>query len=583
MRDSPSVYRAGGVTGQTPSGRDYRALQRRHVLRLLLTYLVPLIVLTGLFLTQYGMLLAERRRMHLRSIAENQSNTLDLFMRERVVNVTNLIRDPQLSVPPSPEEMHRYLSSLRLDSNSFIDVGFFDESGKQVAYAGPHPTLEDRDYAEQRWFQTLRARGEGFIITDIYLGFRGEPHFTIGVSRIVDGQHCVFRATLSPQKLYEYVSTLEGSDEVLAYTLNPAGQYQLVPPQVGQPLEVSPIIPPAKPDVGTESARFNGRRMDYAYSWLKTADWALIVRESQRQPAMLFSGPFGRTVIMSVIVALIVFCVILVRAGKLVAYQEETDQARAQLEHAAKLASVGELAGGIAHEINNPLAVITEEAGLLKDLIDPQFNQKVTMDEVGSHLDNIQQAAFRCRDITRKLLNFVRRTEVNEQEHDIHALINEVVDGMLGHELAVSNIEMVKEYSRDVSTVVTDQHQLQQVLVNLINNAVDAMEGRKGRITITTAREDDKLHLAVIDNGKGMTQAELNKIFMPFFTTKEVGKGTGLGLPVSYSIAKSLGGTILVQSVPAQGSSFTIVLPLGRPATHNGGANTWTAHSTPNA
>jgi two-component system NtrC family sensor kinase len=87
----------------------------------------------------------------------------------------------------------------------------------------------------------------------------------------------------------------------------------------------------------------------------------------------------------------------------------------------------------------------------------------------------------------------------------------------------------------------------------------------------------------VIDTGKGMTQAELNKIFMPFFTTKEVGKGTGLGLSVSYSIVKSLGGTILVQSVPGQGSSFTIVLPLGQSAGRNGGASTWTAHSTPSA
>jgi two-component system NtrC family sensor kinase len=583
MRDSASVYQAGGVTGLTPGGRDYRALQRRHVFRLLLTYFVPLIVLIVLFLTQYGMLLAERRRTHLRSIAENQSKTLDLFMRERVVNVTNLIRDPQLSIPPSPEEMQRCLAGLRLDSNSFIDVGFFNESGRQVGYAGPYPTLEDRNYAEQSWFQALRAQAEGFIITDIYLGFRGEPHFTIAVSRIVDDQYCVFRATLSPQKLYEYVSSLEGSDEVLSYILNPAGQYQLVPPQVGQPLEVSPVVAPTKPALGTESARFNGRRMVYAYSWLKTADWVLIVRESHQQTARLLSGPFGRTVIMSVIVALIVFCIILVRAGKLVAYQEETDQARSQLEHAAKLASVGELAGGIAHEINNPLAVITEEAGLLKDLIDPQFGQNVTHDEIGSHLDNIQQAAFRCRDITRKLLNFVRRTEVNEQEHDIHALIDEVVDGMLGHELAVSNIELVKEYSHDISTVVTDRHQLQQVLVNLINNAVDAMEGRRGKITVTTAREDDTLHLAVIDTGKGMTQAELNKIFMPFFTTKEVGKGTGLGLSVSYSIVKSLGGTILVQSVPGQGSSFTIVLPLGQSAGRNGGASTWTAHSTPSA
>ena len=563
--------------------RDYRELRRKHLLRLLLTYLVPVLVLAGFLLIQYRLLLHERHRLHLKSIAENQSNTLDLFLRERVVNVTNLIRDPLLSVPPSPEEMQRCLAGLKLDSDSFIDVGFFDEGGKQVAYAGPHPTLEHRDYAEQRWFRALRAKGEGFIITDIYLGFRGEPHFTIAVGRVVDGRYCVFRATLSPEKLYGYVSRLEGSDEVLAYILNQEGQYQLAPPQVGQLLEASPVVAPAAPALGTQSARVNGRRADYAYSWLKTADWALIVQESSRQSAELFSGAFGRVMAISLAVTLTVFCIILVRARRLVEYQEETDQARAQLEHAAKLASVGELAGGIAHEINNPLAIITEEAGLLKDLIDPQFEQQITLDGIGPHLDRIQNAAFRCRDITRKLLNFVRRTEVNLREHDIHALIDDVVDGMLGHELAVSNIEIVKEYTDEVSTIVTDQHQLEQVLINLLNNAVDAMQDRRGRVTVTTAREDDELHLSVIDTGKGMTQAELNRIFVPFFTTKDVGKGTGLGLSVSYGIIKSMGGRILVQSVPAQGSSFTIVLPIAQAGSHNRGTGKWTTHSTPSA
>jgi two-component system NtrC family sensor kinase len=229
--------------------------------------------------------------------------------------------------------------------------------------------------------------------------------------------------------------------------------------------------------------------------------------------------------------------------------------------HAAKLASVGELAAGIAHEINNPLAVITEEAGLAKDLINPEFEGQITLPEMVPILERIEQAAFRCRDITRKLLQFVRKTEVDLQEHDIHDLIDEVADGLLGHELTVSNVKIVKNYARDLTTVTTDKNQLQQVLLNLLNNAVDALDG-PGEIAITTTLEDSQLHLSVSDTGKGMTPEHMEKIFLPFFTTKEVGKGTGLGLSVSYAIVKGMGGRIDVRSTPGGGSTFTIVMPV---------------------
>lgn len=560
-RPSPAPGEDAGEVSAAARGRGYRELQRRHLLRLSLTYLAPLIVLTVFFLLQYRLLLDESRRLHLKSIAETQANTLDLFLRERVVNVSNLIRDPQLSLPPGAEPMRRCLERLKRDSDSFVDVGFFDSAGVQVAYAGPYPALERRDYSQESWYTALKSGPEGFIITDIYLGFRGQPHFTIAVSRTVGQEYYVFRATLDPQEIYEYVTTLKGSEEVATCIVNQEGRYQLAPPRVGKVLESSAIVPPSTPSMGTQSGRMNGRSVPYAYSWLRTANWALIVQPSSASAAGLFSSGFTGILIISVIVALTVSGIIWVRAKKLVRLQEESDQTKAQLEHAAKLASVGELAAGIAHEINNPLAIITEEAGLLKDLIGPEFGEQITLDQAVPYLDRIERAAFRCRDITGKLLNFVRKTEVHLQEHDIHRLVDEVIDGLLGHEMAVSNIQVVKQYAEDLSTLVTDRNKLQQVLLNLLNNAVDALQG-PGRITIATERKDGRLHLSVSDNGKGMTPSQLENIFLPFYTTKEVGKGTGLGLSVSYGIVRSLGGRMLVDSTPGKGSTFTIVLPM---------------------
>ncbi len=541
--------------------RARRKSQRREFVRLFVTYLGPVILLTVFFLLQHHWITAESRQLHLLSIAETQANTLDLFLRERLANVSNLIHDPGLRFPASSEAMARELARLKRDSASFVDVGFFDSSGKQVAYAGPFPALEHQDYGEEPWFTKLRGQPEGFIITDIYLGFRGNPHFTIAVKRVVGDQHYVLRATLDPQEIYEYVTTLKGSSDVITHIVNRGGGYQLAPAHMAEAMDELSTVPPSTPTTGTHSGGGTATQGLYAYSWLRTADWALIVRIPATKASGPLSGGLVRILLTSIGVMLVVFCVISVRAKKLVQFQEKTEQAEAQLEHAAKLASVGELAAGIAHEINNPLAVITEEAGLARDLISPEFEDQITLPEVVPILERIEEAAFRCRDITRKLLQFVRKTEVDLREQDIHDLIDEVTDGLLGHELAVSNVEIIKDYGRDLSTVTTDRAQLQQVLLNLLNNAVDALNG-PGRITIATALRDSHLHLSVSDTGEGMTPEHMERIFQPFFTTKEVGKGTGLGLSVSYAIVKGMGGRIDVRSTPREGSTFTIVMPI---------------------
>jgi two-component system NtrC family sensor kinase len=560
---SPSspVQAPAPAAGASPRGRGLGKRRRRQLIRLSLTYLAPVILLTVFFLLQYHWIVEESRRLHLLSIAEHQANTLDLFLRERLANVANCAADAQLPLPPSSAHLAGVLSRLKQDSDSFVDVGYFDSSGEQVAYAGPYPALEHRDYSHEQWFTLLRQRPEGYIITDIYLGFRGQPHFTIAVRRVIDDQYHVLRATLDPQQIYAYVTRLKGSSEVVTFIVNRGGGYQLAPAPSGTAPGRALAVPPVRPATGTLAAAGHGVHGLYAYSWLQTADWALIAQEPATTQGGLLGGGFARILLTSFAVTLTVFCIIWVRANKLAQSQEKTDQAEAQLAHAAKLASVGELAAGIAHEINNPLAVVTEQAGLVRDLINPELPDQITLPEVVPYLERIEAAAFRCRDITRKLLQFVRRTEVDLREHDIRQLIDEVAEGLLGHELAVSNIELVREYADGVTTAVTDKNQLQQVLVNLLNNAVDALAG-PGRITISTAVQDGTLRLAVSDTGRGMSNAQLEKAFLPFFTTKAVGRGTGLGLSVSYGIVKSMGGQIEVKSAPGKGSTFTIVLPL---------------------
>ncbi len=542
--------------------KHYSEFKRNNIVRLLLTYLTPLIILAIYFFYQYDKMVSDSQHLHLKAIAENQSNTFDLFITERIVNLTNLINDPGFNFPPTTEDMQIYLERLRQNSQAFTDVGYLDSSGVQIAYTGPFPSLEKQNYSTEAWYIDLKNKDGNFIITDIYLGLRNKPHFTIAIKRIIGKQITILRTSLDPERMYEYITSLEGAQEVSTSIVNHTGHYQLVKSQVGKPLDASSFMPPKTPKLGIENIKIEKSSSTYAYSWLKTADWALIAQRTADENGNLLSG--YRLKILSISLALMALISIMVyyRAGRLVEFQKETDRTRAQLEHASKLASVGELAAGIAHEINNPLAIINEEAGLMKDLLSANFGDPPETRELIQYLDSIHESVFRCRDVTRKLLGFVRKTDMDISPHSIHKIIDNVVDGILGKEMEVSNIEMVRQYDNNIPQMQTDANQLQQVLLNILNNAIDALEDNPGKISITTGLVKKKIQIIITDTGMGMTREQIEKIFLPFYSTKEVGKGTGLGLSVSYGIIKNMGGKIEAESTPGKGSSFILTIPL---------------------
>nr|WP_232508156.1 ATP-binding protein [Desulfobacula toluolica] len=242
---------------------------------------------------------------------------------------------------------------------------------------------------------------------------------------------------------------------------------------------------------------------------------------------------------------------------------EKSDELRHQLFHASKLASVGELATGVAHEINNPLAIIVATSGVIRDMLNPEFNLNPSPEEIVKEIDTIDSAAFRARTITKQLLAFGRKNEPKLIPCNVNHILDDIMSGLKEREFKVADIEIIREYDPGLPEIMLDHDQIRQVFFNLINNAGDAICG-PGKITITTIRSDEDIHITIKDTGKGMSPRQLGEIFNPFFTTKEVGKGTGLGLSVSLNIVESLGGTIDVQSLEGAGSSFTVSFPIRR-------------------
>ncbi|MCP4571424.1 MAG: histidine kinase [bacterium] len=542
--------------------RHHRQLMRRTFLHLLSLYFLPLLLLTVYFHIQTLNLREEGRQGHLQSMAEYQAHMLDLFIRERVINLTNLINSPELEIPPTQGSMRSCLDDLHRASETFVDLEIFNARGDQVAYAGPFPVREQRNYSNERWFEVLSTGEQEFVITDIYLGFRQRPHFTMAVRSGVDGDSVVLRATLEPDRMYDFITSTVGAKDLHTSIVNRDGVYQVVTPNVGSPLAESSLVPPETPSLGVEHVEIDDRAVVYGYAWLMEAGWALITQDRpQESDGREFLEDF-KIAIVALPVFVIIFLVTYFRAKNIVRIEEERDQTKLQLVHSAKLASVGELAGGIAHEINNPLAIISEEAGLMGDLINPEFGDgRITLEDMVPRLERIQKAVFRCRDITRKLLGFVRQTEYRLAEHDLTKLLDQVVDDFFLHEMGLSNIEVSRHYDPDLPLLITDANQLEQVCVNLLNNAADAIEG-PGRIDIGVIRRENAVRIAIRDSGSGMNEEQMQRIFTPFFTTKETGKGTGLGLSVSSGIVEGLGGVIEVESESGSGSTFTIVLPL---------------------
>jgi PAS domain S-box-containing protein len=231
------------------------------------------------------------------------------------------------------------------------------------------------------------------------------------------------------------------------------------------------------------------------------------------------------------------------------------------LLQAHKMEAIGRLAAGVAHEINNPLAVINEKAGLIKDILEFSGDVQENKEKFITLLNSIFENVNRSRTITHRLLGFSRRLEVTYELLNLNAVVKEVME-FLEKEILFRNIRLEMKLKDDLPKIVSDKGQLQQVLLNIINNAVDAVD-KGGVIEISTALKDDNTVLVSIkDSGHGIPKEILGHIFEPFFTTKEKGKGTGLGLSISYGIVQKLGGTILVQSEVNKGTTFTIELPL---------------------
>jgi two-component system NtrC family sensor kinase len=243
---------------------------------------------------------------------------------------------------------------------------------------------------------------------------------------------------------------------------------------------------------------------------------------------------------------------------------ETLERTQQELLHKEKLASVGQLAAGVAHEINNPLGTIL----LFSDMM---YKETSDGDPQREDLKMIINEVTRCKTIVADLLNFARQQEVLGQDTDINELLDQAIEAVV-YQPSFEKVEIVRRYRSDLPVIQADPAQLQQVFINLLNNAAESMETGGVITLVTRPLGDDSVEIKVSDTGCGIPEGNLGKLFTPFFTTKVPGKGTGLGLSIIYGIIKMHRGQISVQSQVGLGTTFTVTLPIrlpssGRPTT----------------
>jgi len=555
----------------TDSGPFKRLFNFRRIWKLavLLTSCVAIVPLFMLAIFDFNVTKhsAETQiNLRITKLVSNTDRTLTFFLEERRYALDFIVNSYSYAQLSDPQQLAVILDNLKQTMGGFVDLGVIHASGDQVCYVGPYD-LQGKNYTGEAWFQEVLDRG--LYISDVFLGFREVPHLVIAIKhQQADGSFYVFRATLDTERFNQVLSQIELIGQGDMFLINHEGVIQTPSTYSGDVLDKLPLQVPQYSDQARVFDMENslGQSLIVGYSYIKGTPFILM--NITRMEELM--RPLHRTHLLLIgfiaISTTLILIVVIGVATRLVNEIFNADQQRVrtlrEVEHSGKLASIGRLAAGVAHEINNPLAIIGEKAGLIKDLLllekgHPRQDKLLTL------ADSILASVERCGAITKRLLGFARHVEVKVEPVNLAAIIRDVL-AFLYREASYRSITVTTEVPEDLPRFVSDHGKLQQIFLNLVNNAFSALSDG-GTLKIKARLEPERgIVVTVQDDGCGIPEADMERIFEPFFSTKKDKGGTGLGLSITYGLVQEIGGTIEVESELGRGTLFTITLPIDK-------------------
>lgn len=572
------------------NGKPYTAsLRKKLALIVILVSLTPLTLITGVmgyyFETSYrnGIL------KNLHAMLERDQQQINLFLGETLSAVQFIASSTQYDELAKAGYLQRELSMLQSAyPGVFVDLGVVNSAGKQISYAGKLQLL-DANYAKTDWFREAMKRD--YFVSDVFRGLRRERHFVISVRGKGKNSEWLLRATVNFADFNSLVEGIRVGQTGSVFIVDSKGDLQSQPrtaliPDIAALLRITPwadgeektnagTLASGAPGITVMSQQSNALmgavqnhngKVLFILVPLKSGEWTLVYQQQWDDAfleidrarvialAIFFAGCFA--------VLLAAFFISRKVVRRIEEAEFEKERMNQQVTEAQRLASIGELAAGVAHEINNPVAIMIEQAGWMEDLLEEELEGSRNLDELKHSLKQIAVQGVRCKDITHKLLSFAHR-----RAGTIHDQIR--LNDTVGEILSVykaspkfNGIHVETNLDRNLPLVLASPTEMQELFMNLINNAIDAMSPAGGTLGIRSRVEGNDVVVEISDTGHGMDKSVMARIFDPFFTTKRAGQGTGLGLPICYRIVKNLGGRLSVDSKVGFGTTFYVHIPI---------------------
>ena len=534
----------------------FRRLWNSIVVALLAASFIPMIVIGGGMYHYAVSALEERTLADLRMEVSEHKGAIDQFLTERTMDLELLAGNLGLDYLTRPGMLATVFSSLQQGVPCFTDLGIIDDQGQHLAYVGPHDLLS-KNYKEAPWFKVLKERE--VYISDVFLGFRNEPHFVIAVKNETQDGFWIIRATVDTAYFYDIVSEVLTKRRGDAFLINREGVFQTSPRAAGQLMGQSELRNLAQFE-GIRAEERQGRILMMA--WLEKVPWLYVVELDRSEIYASLHRIRNIGIFVFVLGAILIVLTVMLTTNYLITRLETKQRSLRfldqQLRHTSRVASSMQLASGFAREINDTLSNIDLVSSWIQELSEKDLSREENRHQIKESLNQIKSEVARTRRITDTFFKATQRTPPMIRELKANEILDEILE-LLHRELHFKRISVRREYDEELPLVRSDASQLRQVFQNLILNAVTAVD-KEGTIVLKTAAEGNRVKVTVKDSGPGIPQEHIGKIFDPLFTTKP--EGTGLGLSISADILKKLGGRISVESEPGKGASFTVELPL---------------------
>jgi two-component system NtrC family sensor kinase len=559
----------------TPEQDKYKGMRRMVFFIMILVPLIPFVLVLGMGYYYFTSSLQTNTLATVNRIVEDHRQMIDTFLRERRANLEFVLNSYSYPELTEPEKFYHVYTQLQRASNAFLDLGLFDQEGIHVMYQGPY-RLVGRDYGKEEWF--LHVLREGYYISDVFLGLRRIPHFVIALKKEESGKAWVIRATIDTFVFNELVEKVRIGKTGEAYILNARGIFQTDRRSGGKLLDKDPDdIQKSEPQPGVRTFIRKDTRGDeylFATTWLQEKEWMLVVRQETADAFKSLRSATYLIILIMILGGVAIAVLAHYYSGRIVLRMQRIDTEKRdlgqQLVRATRLAELGQMAAGFAHEINNPLQIMKSDHALIKTIFSSmkkngELKESKDVRDLETTVDQLNRQIERCAKITQAILKFGRQSEPVAKDVDLVAFMPEMTS-MVAKKASVQGIRLKQEIVEGTPLVRVDPSQLQQVLLNLLNNAIDAITERHGcqdgELSIHAGSDKDgKVRIAVRDNGAGISPENIKKVFTPFFTTKPPGQGTGLGLSVCYGIVDSMGGRMEVESEKGVGTTFVVYLP----------------------